>query len=588
MKQTFIKTAAAAILITSAGYTDSKTVQGNVTAATEQISIHSLEERKNILDRNIHAFALYGFEVNRTSSDTYLLKVKDEKKAAASLLRMFHIGTIENEDLEEMESYIKEASFSITVEWQRYASNQNGSLIVSYLGNGREAPSLARMLKAGKVAAYLGFDHNDRLTQIKVKDIDETLLIENEKAHILLKGMHAKLASAHNYDLFGGTFRYTLESEEDNTTVTFGYTKPLCHIAKTNAYLGKQQCIFPTLHMLAATSHQPNQERLSLTVNDTTFNYHIDAQNKKAKATMHFNIASVELDERGTRENNRLHIGPIQIEGTADNIDETLLASYTNAVNHPSKEDNRTMIEALKAVGKLYGAGITFDYRLTVDAANGIFGRNRFHAEQYRAHGTGSLGTTVEYQDRSSIRQISVTDAKTGHTVFALQALQFGYGIHNLYNILPVLTEVAASLAQQQTEAEEQKAEKKLLQAAADLVHHGFTLSLSPLGWEMLEGKLEDKTAKMGKVDFKLSASLAKNSAPVDLDNPMVMMMLIPYIHADGKLVLGKDDLEMLAGNMPPEIIGMLMMYARYEGNNAVFVLKYENGRLTINGQPVM
>jgi hypothetical protein len=130
--------------------------------------------------------------------------------------------------------------------------------------------------------------------------------------------------------------------------------------------------------------------------------------------------------------------------------------------------------------------------------------------------------------------------------------------------------------------------EKKLTEMGMHLVHKGVGFSLKPIGWDALQTEANGKTIQLGKVDLLIDSQLKKNDVPLDANNPMSAMMLLSYFNADGKLVLSKKDLEQLSATMPPEMIGMLMMFAKYEGENAVFILKFENGHLMINGQPVM
>jgi uncharacterized protein YdgA (DUF945 family) len=52
--------------------------------------------------------------------------------------------------------------------------------------------------------------------------------------------------------------------------------------------------------------------------------------------------------------------------------------------------------------------------------------------------------------------------------------------------------------------------------------------------------------------------------------------------------VIPAKDLQLVSKNPAFAMVGMLMMMAKIEGDNAVFVIKYENGKLLVNGQPMM
>ena len=600
MKQIILSaTVATAILFGTTGCSDKKTEGETVQQAKEVLPAVSLKERKSAFDSKIKILSEHGFDLNRTKADSYLLTVKDEKQAVASLLGILNMGTIDAEQKALLEEAFKQGKIGIEVNWDKYAANEKESVFVYYLGNGDEAPYIQKLFMQKKIGAYLSYNGKDQLKHIKVKDIDETIKTdENETTHITLKGMYAQIAKSptktdpkSDYDLFGGTFSYVLTDTENNNTFTIGYKNPECSVKKTNEYLGTQQCRFPTFDIDFKTTSQNDAGTIHLSINDTVSTYKTTAHNKKIKAMMDFKIASIDAKGEGLGKKGIMHIKDIKIVGNADNIDEEVIKSYMTLLSHPPKDYNETIIQLMSSAGKLYSSGMTFDYQTSIASIEGESDEGKFMLDTYEGHGKGSFEHNINYKDVSSVKHISITDTKSQKPLLDLKNFKFGYEINDLYNFLPAFLEFSGALAVQNQSGKEEisdEMEKKLTEMGMHLVHNGVGFSLKPIGWDALQTEANGKTIQLGKVDLLIDSQLKKNDVPLDANNPMSAMMLLSYFNADGKLVLSKKDLEQLSATMPPEMIGMLMMFAKYEGENAVFILKFENGHLMINGQPVM
>jgi uncharacterized protein YdgA (DUF945 family) len=92
----------------------------------------------------------------------------------------------------------------------------------------------------------------------------------------------------------------------------------------------------------------------------------------------------------------------------------------------------------------------------------------------------------------------------------------------------------------------------------------------------------------LSKTDIQLDVKILKNNLKADIDNPMLPMMLLGYLKADGKITIPLKDLQTLAKEPAFAMLGMLMLMAKIEGNNAVFVIEFKDGKLFVNGQPIM
>jgi len=208
----------------------------------------------------------------------------------------------------------------------------------------------------------------------------------------------------------------------------------------------------------------------------------------------------------------------------------------------------------------------------------------------YTARGEGELNDTITYKETDRFGTIDVLDAN-GKRLFGTQNLTFGFGVVKLSNLLPTLMDTIAEAAvadANRTAGIPPQLEQKLKQAGVDLIQKGFEIYLDPIHWDTLSANGKGKHIAMDKLDFNIHANLAPNHVPVDFNNPLTGMMLLNSFGANGKLVLKQKDLQTLAKILPPQAGMMLMMFAKQQGDEVVYVIEFKNGGLTINGQPLM
>ena len=597
MKQTIttcLLSAAAIFALSGCGNSDSK----KETAQQAQPSTVSIEKRKQAFDSYIHSFSAYGFDVNRTKdSDTqslYLLTVTDATKAAQSLLRFFNMNTLDAEDQAKVSEAITNSKIGVETDWKKYAANAPESVFVYYMGNGKEGAFGKQLVDGKKIGAYLTYDAADHLKKARIKDLDETYQESTSKVHTVLKGAHIdvrKTAADENaasaYDIFGGQF--ALETTDTNTTETFhvGYKDPECHIDKQNFYLGKETCTFPIMTF----NGKKNAQNVTLTLNNTQFAYDISEHNKKVRNDVKLTIDDIDVKlEESKNGNSSLSMKSFKIDGYTDNVDTALVKSFYDLSKNPPKDQNETIAKTLDLVGKLYGSGLTFNYTASLKSAEGKGKGLDFALDNYSGTGHGTFDANITYEEKSQIEKIILRDVDHNQTIFELKNFKLGYGVKGLYNFLPDFMAFSAQAAQQADQNAQltPEMEQKLTHMGEQLVHNGFEVFLAPVGFDAVHANGQGKRVDLGKLDFNINAKLLPNNAPLNMNNPMAALMLMPYLQADGKLVLPKKDLEMLSKNVPPQMVMMLMMFAKYEGDNAVFVLKFENGHMLINGQPMM
>ncbi len=597
----------AAVLLGTAGCGDKKNnSQQTAQVMKSEVSAQTIQKRQAAFDAKIKSYANYGLDTNKTSESTYRLKVTDASKAANALAQLLNLNSLDNDERETLQSLVNNSTFDVNVDWKRYAANDKESVMVYYLGNGTEAKPVADMFKAKKAAAALTYNENDKLTALRVIDIDETLKENNDTAHVVLKGAHVDFdepfeagASKQAYTVYGGTAKTEITNTKDNTSVALSYSDFVCKVKKENSYLGDISCTFPTIGINLDTAASNTSGRAPLhidtRINNTEFTSLTTAHNQKIRSDMHFKVKSVDIsgkDKTDPKSQGTVTIDGIDFSAVTDNVDEALMKSYMNFMQHPPKDQKKVAKEMMDLIANLYSNGMSIDGAFSIQTVKGDMPDAAFVLETYQSKGHASFDQNINYEDRSSIGSVNVTDKKTNKVLFSLKNFRYGFALNNLKNFLPAFLqfsgELAAAAEANQSAPLPAGTEQKLAKMGTDLVHNGFAVSLDPLGWDALSTDAKGKRLNLGKTAFNLDVNLSKNDVPLNADNPMTAMMLLPYLHADGRLVIPKKDLEQLAQAFPPQMLMMVMMFTKYEGDNAVFALKFENGHLLINNQPVM
>ena len=561
-------------------------------------SAAAIQQRKQAFDHYIHGFTTYGLDVNRTQdSDTqslYLLTVKDAQKAAQSLLNVLNINTLDMEDRTTIANMIEDAQIGIEADWKKYAQNAPESLFVYYMGNGREERFGKQLVEGKKIGAYLTYDASNHLKKARIKDLNDTFTEGNTTVHTLLKGAHIDFlhhATENNmtqvYDLFGGYFSLDTTDTATHQTLHVDYKDPNCHVVRDNFYLGNTTCTLPLMTLL----NEQDSLKMAFALNQTQLKYVTSEHTKKVRTDITLSIADIDGQIADRYDGNgSLRFKTFKIDGYTDNVDTELVKAFYNLSNNLPKDQNASLAKSMELVSRLYENGLIFAYGASIDTVEGKGKGMTFVLRDYSGNGNGSFDENITYTEKSQVAHVSLRDLDHNQTLFDLENFTIGYGVKGLYNFLPALMQLSAKVAEQTDKNATLSVdmEKQLTQMGERFVHHGFELFLAPVGFDALHINGNGKAADLGKLHLDISAKLLPNTMPVNMNNPLAALMLLPYLQADGKLVLPKKDLDSLAKSLPPQMVMMLIMFAKYEGDNAILELKFENGHLLINGQPMM
>ena len=562
--------------------------------AVQQQPAVSIAQRQAAFQKKLQDIAAVGFDLNQTAEQHYILTIKDTKSVTSALLSMVHMATLDSESRKLLEKTIIDIKVGIDIDWKAYAANSPKSVFVYFLGNGKESAALQKMITEKKIGAYLTLNSDDQIKKVEFKDINEKIVQGIDTIGFVLKGAQidikkaaTEVSPARAFTIKGGEFHYTIETN-GTKEIDFSYLNPICDIDKSNAYLGKQVCDFPLIQIVGGDS----KESVTVAFKKSHMDYDVSLHDQKIKTEVNFKIPTVDILVKDKGEDTTVHLKEITLDGFSDNMDESVMKAFYLLASTPPTDINASVTKSMQLLGKMLSNGVVIDYKTGLGSLEGSASNGgkttTFMMDGYQGEAKMMFGKTVNYQSKAIIKHIAVKEENRTAPLFDLKGFRFGYAIKDMVNFIPDFMEFAAMLNQkQQQEQPLSKAEEEKIAAIGySIVNHGLGLSLSPVGIDSISVDGLGQQISYGKMDLDLDATLAKND--IKLDNPMAAMMLLSFLQADGKLVLNKADLEKMSNQFPPQMIAMVLMYAKYEGDKAIFELKFEKGHLLVNDKPVM
>jgi len=582
---------------------DRHTTEGNSVISIEAKHV-DMAARKKAFEEKLAVLKQYGLDINKTmdtkESARYLIEVKDAQKSAQAFLRWLNAGNTSPRDRKIFVKLLNHMKrFAMDVDWVKYAENKPQSVFVSFIGSGQEKEPIKSLVEKQALGAYLSYGDKDELKEVDIKDIDSKVTVGATMTKVALKGAKALISKmptkqdpASKMHLEFGTFQYKADTnyttDSNKTaikTLSFTYGNGSCDVDKSNSYLGEIACRFPSFSF----GEEAENESTIIHTEAWKLKTVSTAKEGKIQSDGFFEIGKIEVQNRDNDNPITVVLNNLKLEALAKNIDESLIKALYILASTPQKDSNQSITKTMKIVGDMFSNGLSIDYLFSITSIEGHIGdtgkRKRFKAEAIKEKGTVAFTDTYDFKDLTTVKNVIVADEVKGDTLFALKELKFGSQIRKLYNFIPGFMEFAGTLAKHPAQPEPTDEEMKKLSAIGmKMVNNGFSMAYSPLSIE--EIKIAEAKVEYGKMQLDLDATLKPNS--VKLQSVMSAMALLGFLQADGKLVLRKVDLESMSNSFPPQVMAMVMLYAKYEGDKAVFVLKFENGHLLVNGKPVM
>ncbi len=566
-------------------------------ASQQYVAPHKTpQERQKALRKKIASLQQYGIDVNRTSANSYLLRVNDAKKAALALSGFFGTSAITPEDIDDIAALVDGTKAKIDIDWEAYIADKKGSVRVFYRGKGDEKGLLKKLIDKNALAAALTFDAKDRFVRADMRDIDENDTDGNETVGIKMHGTYLSADypvvdndNIVHYALKSTAFVATDKNDATETIAKAGYEKLSCDFDKTNDIYGKEACRFPRIYFTIDTTRQDEKADFNLT--DVAFGYDVTKENGKVKSTADFVIPKITgiYFDKTLRQTAKIRLDNFAFDMITKNIDEAILKAFYALSRQNGTDINATIRKTFSLFSELYAHGMRFEYDMKLNALDIDTHEGNMTLQGLKAEGDGTFDDNITYRDIYTVDTVRFDKTIPQKQRLAVDKLTFGYRIENLYNFLPEVFRISSELLQNANNPTPNPAiESQFAKIGEKAINNGVNFALSPVAYDTILYESENEKTELGKLSLNLHVGLKPNTLAIDFNNPLVFMMLIGYLDAEGKLVLPKKDLEQISKLFPPEFVAMLMMYATYEGDNAVFVFEFKNGQATINKQPLM
>jgi len=600
MKRIVISSTLSALLvcgIAGCSSESSDNTKESVAPQHKEISSNKSEsERKEIFNNKLKSLTTLGFGLTKTIDNqkmsSYTITVTNTKLATINILSKLNMSSIDRRTKLKIEEALKDAKIGVDIDWVKYLKNDKGS-VLTYLVASKNASKALKDLSADKkIAAYLTFGPNDNILEAIFKDIDHTISNSKEKAHLSLVGAKiithnpsSKDKDAEAFSIYGGKMNYRIDDNQSNS-ITVSYENPKCDIEMQNSYLGSEVCAIPTIKI----DGDNNGTIFSTLISNIKLNYATKLHGNAVKSNIDFKISTIDISNKETKENITVSVKDINLNGYADNLDNKMMEEFHKLSTSLSTDANQTDIKNAKLISGFFDSNATYSYTLSLASVDGKSTSKteatNFTLKGYKTIAKASFGNNINYDEKSNIQNISVKDAKSGVSQFELENFQFNYSIKDMYNLFPALISFGSNVSQKATTNINSKDEEALQEILGRLSNHGVEISFSPVGIDKLVVNSMGQKITNGKIKLTLNAKLSQNK--LKLNSPIATMMLLKYLKADGKLVMQKADLDRLSKSFSPQIIAMVMMYAKYEGDKVIFNLKFSDGHLLVNNKPVM
>ncbi len=606
-KAIFFGAISIAVMFTVAGCgKDKDDTKGSGSDSTVSKSVKTVDiaARKQVFETEMVTLAQYGLDANKTidtqASAHYLIEIKNAQKTAQALLVWLNAGNTTPRDRKIFVTLFENMKyFGMDVDWEKYAQNKPQSVFVYLVGSGKEKGFMQSLIKQKALGVYLSYSGKEQLTRIDIKDIDSEVPEENTTFKIVLKGAKALISKmptaqdpASKMHLDSGTFSLitheTLPVDNNKTkvqTMHYTYTDGSCDIDKSNSYLGEIVCAFPSVTF----EGDKGGEKLTVQTEGWKLKTLSTAKSGKIKSNGSLEVGKIRADNKDAVNPVTAVLNNLRLQMTATNIDESLIKALYALASTPQKDSNQSIAKTMKIVGDMLSTGLTIDYQFSIASIEGQMGDvgkgKQLKVDSIEEKGTVAFTKTYDFKDMLKVKEVSVLDQAKGVALFELKGLKFGSQIAKLYNFMPGFMAFSGALAKHPRQTNPTAEEmKKLSDIGMKMVNNGFSMAYSPLSLEKI--KIAQAKVDYGKMQLDLNATLKPNNTK--FANAMSAMQLLGFLQADGTLVLNKADLESMSNSFPPQVMAMVMLYAKYEGGKAVFVLKFNKGHLLVNDKPVM
>jgi hypothetical protein len=200
-----------------------------------------------------------------------------------------------------------------------------------------------------------------------------------------------------------------------------------------------------------------------------------------------------------------------------------------------------------------------------------------------------AMTQTIAYHTRTQLQslRLKTKDKKNKYTQIELRGLDQNLSVEGVYNFVPKLKAMAQNKELCAVESNgTHDGQWYYEEMLGHVVHHGLGAKIDPLKIGSLHVDGAGVNASLAPSRLRVRAQLDPNT--VDVRRSSAPMLMLRYLHLDGRWVLSKKDFQVLLRALPLNIKMLLMVFVHYEKDQAVFDIKFDKGHLQVNGMKVM
>ncbi len=561
----------------------------------------SIQEKKEEFGKTLAALTKQGFTLQKQSDERekslYLLKL-DRSEAVASFLLRSVTGSSDPELTKRLARTMKGLRLELEVDWPRYAKGEPKS-VVAYLlpGEGNVTGEWARLLREKKIAADLDFGKKGKLKRVTMHPLDEMLKKKDKTGRLQLKDTFLEIDRSGKesfdqaYRLHSALLQLTMETAKGDE-LALGYRNLQCVVDTQDAYFGTRECMLASVTMEMLEQGSAGSDKTKIAVEK------LEAKNSAAKegseVVSHgrLGIAKILVTEESPRTKGMTTLEGIELTGHGNGIDEGVYRRLVDLLANPPADQKIYGAKLLEILSDLFRK-LRLGYTLKIDKITGSVAMprrqetTRFDLQGMELGVDWSLADDLNISKGLTLASARMSRKRRGEVERegAIRNLALKIRIDKLYNFMPRLMKLAATQARHPSQTPDPQVRKALAELGAEVLHRGAELSIDPLSFDSLTLRNAKESKSFDAVSLRLRSELIPNR--LDPANPLAPMMALAYLKADGELTLSKKDLEQLLPLLDPAMGMMVASFVRYEGNQARFTLRFEQGNLLINGKPL-
>ncbi len=475
-------------------------------------------------------------------------------------------------------SYLNGVHFAIDIDWKRYNNLQDNSIHIYLVGNNQfDKNSFLSYLVRERRGVYLTVNPSTYSFKVKFEKMNFQQN-DSDKNYLVWNGAKIEcthIALFHQCNIKGGYF--TIGSKGKDSPGSLLIDNLGCSYKMDSKLLGEGECHLDSLNLAYLENLAMNNFNIEdLNISDRA----TLSKNQNVVYRAFFNLGKFDARVPSISDTTELSIRDFKLDGGSNNIKprvwKNLIEKLGDSLSN-LKSINRYYFSKDSLLLPFLDGNNSYDFHISLKYGSfKNFSSNSSNAgeiEGWKSNYRLKTSRLLNYSEFTKIDSISFEERTliNGSYSGKVKSIVLNYGIDNLYNPLPIL------LINRNSENRDKILNKML--------NTGVKVYFSPLSIGQTRFTQGGDSISMGNMKFKAQAELMKNQ--VNMKNSMAPLMILGNIFANGKLQLQERDFSSLLSLFPKKVAIVLRTLAKSENGVVYFIIRFQNGGLTINGMPI-